>query len=55
MIARLESWSRPADAGAAGFAVLGVLAVAVFALAWTLLHFGFYERDQIVDTPVYQS
>jgi uncharacterized membrane protein len=40
---------------ALGVALLGVLAVAVFALAWTLLHFGFYERDQIVDTPVYQS
>jgi uncharacterized membrane protein len=35
--------------------VLGLLAVVVFGLAWTLLHFGFYERDRIVDTPVYQS
>ena len=30
-------------------------ALVVFALSWTLLHFGFYERDQIVDTPVYES
>jgi hypothetical protein len=35
--------------------VLGALAAAAFVLAWTLLHFGFYDRDQIVDTPVYQS
>jgi hypothetical protein len=32
-----------------------VLAIAVFALAWTLLHYGFYTRDRIVDTPVYQD
>jgi hypothetical protein len=29
-------------------------AVAVFAGAWALLHVGFYARDQILDTPVYQ-
>jgi hypothetical protein len=47
--------SRPADVGAAGIAVLGVLAIAAFLLAWVLLHVGFYDRDQIVDTPVYQA
>jgi uncharacterized membrane protein len=31
------------------------LALALFALSWFLLHHGFYERDQIVDTPVYAS
>jgi hypothetical protein len=31
------------------------LALALFALSWFLLHHGFYERDQIVDTPVYES
>jgi Glycosyltransferase family 87 len=31
-----------------------VLAVAVFVAAWALLHVGFWERDQIVDTPVYE-
>lgn len=31
------------------------LALALFALSWLLLHHGFYERDQIVDTPVYES
>ena len=30
-------------------------ALALFALSWFLLHHGFYERDQIVDTPVYES
>jgi hypothetical protein len=31
------------------------LALALFALSWFVLHHGFYERDQIVDTPVYES
>ena len=31
------------------------LALGLFLIAWTLLHVGFYERDQIVDTPVYES
>jgi uncharacterized membrane protein len=31
------------------------LALALFALSWFQLHHGFYERDQIVDTPVYES
>jgi hypothetical protein len=35
--------------------LLVALALGLFLLAWTLLHFGFYERDQIVDTPVYES
>jgi hypothetical protein len=30
------------------------LAVALFLSAWALLHVGFYERDQIVDTPIYE-
>jgi uncharacterized membrane protein len=30
-------------------------AVALFLLAWGLLHVGFYEREQIVDIPVYES
>ncbi len=29
-------------------------AVAVFLVSWALLHEGFYERDQIVDTPIYE-
>jgi uncharacterized membrane protein len=31
------------------------LALLLFLAAWGLLHIGFYERDQIVDTPVYES
>jgi hypothetical protein len=30
------------------------LALALFLFAWAALHFGFYEREQIVDTPVYE-
>jgi uncharacterized membrane protein len=32
-----------------------VLALALFAASWTLLHVGFYTREQITDTPVYES
>jgi glycosyl transferase family 87 len=32
-----------------------VLAVALFLCAWALLHVGFYERDQIIDTPIYEQ
>ena len=31
-----------------------VLAVLLFLASWGLVHVGFYERDQIVDTPVYE-
>ncbi len=41
----LPSWFRPASAAAAA---------AVFLVSWALLHEGFYERDQIVDTPIYE-
>jgi hypothetical protein len=30
-------------------------AACLFLLSWTLLHEGFYTRDQVVDTPVYQN
>jgi hypothetical protein len=32
-----------------------VAAAALFLAAWGALHVGFYEREQIVDTPVYES
>jgi hypothetical protein len=35
--------------------LLVALALGLFLLAWALLHVGFYERNQIVDTPVYES
>jgi hypothetical protein len=47
-----QRWSLPADRR--GAVALGLVALAVFGLAWAVLHRGFYERDQIVDTPVYQ-
>jgi uncharacterized membrane protein len=31
------------------------LAVLLFLVAWGVIHIGFYEREQIVDTPVYES
>ena len=34
--------------------LLVALALALFLASWLLLHVGFYERDQIVDTPVYE-
>ena len=52
MSTRQERWSPPADLRPAIAA--GLLALAAFGAAWALLHRGFYERDQIVDTPVYQ-
>jgi uncharacterized membrane protein len=35
--------------------VAGLVALVVFGGVWALLHHGFYKRDQIVDTPVYQG
>jgi hypothetical protein len=35
--------------------VVVVAALAVFLVSWALLHVGFYDRDQIRDTPVYQG
>ncbi len=47
-----ERWSLPAERRQA----LGValIALAAFGAVWGMLHRGFYDRDQIVDTPVYQ-
>jgi len=47
-----ERWSLPAERRQA--AAVGLVALAAFGAAWALLHRGFYRRDQIVDTPVYQ-
>ena len=46
------SWSRPADRGR--YALASLVAVVCFLAAWGLLHVGFYEHDQIADTPIYQ-
>lgn len=53
MSARPASWFRPADPPLA--AVAAALAVGVFLVSWTLLHHGFYTRDQVIDTPVYKK
>jgi hypothetical protein len=47
---RPASWSQPEQAAA----LAAVVAVVVFLGAWALLHQGFYARDQIVDTPIYE-
>jgi glycosyl transferase family 87 len=52
MDARPASWFQQADWGRAGLAALA--AAAVFAAAWTAVHYGFYADNHIVDTPVYQ-
>jgi hypothetical protein len=52
MNVRPASWSQPVDFARAALAAL--VATAVFAGAWTGLHYGFYARNHITDTPVYQ-
>ncbi len=52
MDAPSASWSRQADRGRG--AVVALVAVIVFAAGWTLLHYGFYANNHIVDTPHYQ-
>ena len=52
MSARQERWSLPAEQRQALGAAL--VALVVFGASWTVLHWGFYARDQIIDTPVYQ-
>jgi len=51
--ARFASWSLRADRPRAAVVVL--VATAVFAVGWAVLHYGFYADNHIVDTPVYQG
>jgi Glycosyltransferase family 87 len=53
VIARAESWSRPASRRAWPF--VAAAGVCLFLVSWWVLHQGFYERDQIVDLPVYEK
>ena len=53
MDARYESSSPQAESPRA--AVVAIAAMVVFAAVWAVLHYGFYGRNDIVDTPVYQS
>jgi hypothetical protein len=50
VIARAESWSRPASAP-----LVAAAGVCLFLAAWWGLHQGFYQREQIVDLPVYEN
>lgn len=52
MIVRSQSWSPPVDVRRA--AAAATAGIALFALAWSLLHVGFWDDAQIIDTPVYQ-
>ena len=54
MIARSESWPRPAESIWAALAV-AALAVLAFKGSWSLLHHGFYKHSNIIDTPIYQT
>jgi hypothetical protein len=51
VIARAESWSRPASA----WPLVAAVGVGLFLASWWGLHQGFYARDQIVDLPVYEK
>ena len=53
MSSRAERWSPRAEAHLPALAT--GLAIAVFFVSWAALHRGFYTREQIVDTPVYQG
>ena len=53
MSARSESSSRPAEAGGTGPAI--ALGLVLLTISWGLLHVGFWHRNPIIDTPLYQG
>jgi hypothetical protein len=53
MSPRSESSSRPAEAGGAGPAI--ALGLVLLTISWGLLHVGFWHRNPIIDTPIYQG
>jgi Glycosyltransferase family 87 len=53
MSARSASSSPPAEAGRAGPAI--ALGLVLLTASWGLLHVGFWDRNPIIDTPVYQG
>ena len=55
MIARAESWSRPANGAPVRTALVAAAGVCLFLASWWGLHQGFYQREQIVDLPVYEN
>jgi hypothetical protein len=52
---RPESW-RPSARGVAPPlpVAMALVGLALFLASWALLHVGFYERDQVRDTPLYE-
>jgi len=52
VIARAESWSRPASRS---WPLVAAAGVCLFLASWWGLHQSFYKRDQIVDLPVYEN
>ena len=53
MTARSESSSPPAEGDRTALAV--ALGLIVLTISWGLLHVGFWHRNQIIDTPLYQE
>jgi hypothetical protein len=46
--------SGPKPASERSVVAAAFAAIALFVVAWTLLHVGFYKHKQLIDTPVYQ-
>src|SRR6478672_4781998 len=46
--------SSPKPASERSVVAAAFAAIALFVVAWTLLHVGFYKHKQLIDTPVYQ-
>jgi uncharacterized membrane protein len=53
MSARSESSSQPAEAGGPAAAI--AVGLVLLTISWGLLHVGFWHRNPIIDTPVYQG
>ena len=53
MSASSQSSSRPAEAGGAGPAI--AVGLVLLTISWGLLHVGFWHRNPIIDTPIYQG
>jgi glycosyl transferase family 87 len=57
MSARPESWPQSVRGLRKPplIAAVALVALGMFLASWALLHVGFYERDQVRDTPLYQE
>jgi hypothetical protein len=54
VIVRSESWRPFARRGLPLPAAIALVGLGLFLASWALLHVGFWERDQVRDTPLYQ-